>query len=261
MRQTYQNFTIALLICLSLVSYGQKHEEREIENQTLFGLNISPVFPGNFIRKSDISFSSDTVNYSINLKNSISLGAEIRHYFTYRFALVTGILFTKRYMEAGYRSHYPTPSTKHIDTAFVRDLEFITYEIPIHALGYVRLTKHLYMSISGGLNLNFYPSHIKVDNVYVQRVGTKIGRYAWQFFQLGYTANVGWEFRAKDIGTFYLGASYQARMDKMARVGFYEKTAIHRADYDEDIRGDYFSVNFKYFFPLQEKKSKKDLFR
>ncbi len=244
--------SLILLISLSVNAQKDTKSRKEIEHKSLFGLNISPIFPGSFIRNSNVEYTSDTINYQINLKNSISFGAEIRYYFTYRFAVVGGIQFTRRNIKADYSSNYQGNS-KGIDTTFSKDLKFIAYEIPIHALGYVRLSQKVYMSIAGGFNLNFYPSHIKRDNVYVQRVGTKIGKYAWQFFQLGYTANIGWEYRTKNTGIFYLGASYQARFDKMARVGFYEGLTIHRPKQDHSITGDYFAINLKYFFPYSGK--------
>ncbi len=250
-----RTFFISLILLISISVNAQKKDEtnrRKIEHQSLFGINISPIFPGNFIRNTDIEYASDTINYQINLQNSMSFGAEIRYYFTYRFAMVTGIQFTRRNIKTDYSSQYPALS-KGIDTTFSKDLKFIAYEIPIHALGYVRLSNKVYMSIAGGFNLNFYPTHIKVDNVYMQRVGTKIGRKSWQFFQLGYTANVGWEYRTKNSGIFYLGASYQARFDKMARIAFYEGITIHRPQLDHSISGDYFSINLKYFFPYNEK--------
>ena len=109
------------------------------------------------------------------------------------------------------------------------------------------------MSITGGLNLIFYPSDIRVDNIYVQRA-EHMGLNALQFFQLGYSASFGWEFRSKDSGTFYLGASYQTRLDDMAYVMFFEKATIHSPNHYKATRGNYLSIDIKYFFPINESK-------
>jgi hypothetical protein len=106
------------------------------------------------------------------------------------------------------------------------------------------------MSIGGGLILNFYPSNIRVDNIYMQRIGT----FGWMFFQAGFSANVGWEYRNKDIGIFYLGLGYQSRVDNMASILFFERETIHKANYYHNITGSYFSIDLKYFFPINESK-------
>ena len=152
-----RNYGLLILSLISILSFSQrnsrlKKDSQLIEKQTIFGLNVSPVIPSNFIQKNDYTYASDTVNYTINNKASVSFGAEIRHYFTYRFALNTGILYTKRNIQVEFESHYPIGS-RGTDTTFTRDLKFVAYEIPIQASGYVRLSNKIYMSIAGGFNL------------------------------------------------------------------------------------------------------------
>ena len=246
-------FLVSLLSLFYLLSLGQSKaikDSRKIEKQTIFGLQISPIIPTNFLEKNDYIFQSDTVNYSINSLSSFSYGVEIRHYFTYRFAINTGIMYTKRNIKVDYSSQHTISNNELTDTTFNRNLKFIAFEIPIRLSGYVRLTKEMYMSIAGGLNLNFYPSDIRVDNVYVQRIGT----WGWMFFQAGLSASLGWEYRTPNSGIFYLGGSYQTRMDNMASILLFEKETIHKADYYHNITGSYFSIDFKYFFPINESK-------
>jgi len=87
----------------------------------------------------------------------------------------------------------------------------------------------------------------------MQRIGTKIGSKSYQFFQLGYSVGMGWEYRTKNSGTFYLGTTYQARIDNMASILFFEEETIHKADFFHNIKGGYLSIDIKYFFPLGEK--------
>lgn len=233
---------------LLVAGQGKAHALKDnqlIEKQTLFGFQYSAIMPGNLIQKNNYQFESDSVNYSIHNSFSNSYGVEIRHYFTYRFAINTGILYTKRNISVDFRSQYPTQS-RGTDTTFSRDLRFIAFEIPLKLSGYVRLSNEIYMSIAGGVNLNFYPSHIRTDNVYMQRIGSM----GWMFFQLGYSGSLGWEFRTTDNGIIYLGASYQARIDHMASILFFEKETIHTADYYHNVNGNYLSIDIKYFFPI-----------
>ncbi len=243
-----------LLIFLFTFSFGQKNKSskssRSLKKQTIFGIQVSPIIPTNILEKNNYQFQSDTVNYSINNLTSFSYGVEIRHYFTYKFAINTGILYTKRNINVNYESQHTIHNNNLTDTNFTRDLKFIAFEIPIKLSGYVRLTEDVYMSIAGGLNINFYPSHIRVDNVYMQRIGT----FGWMFFQAGFSANLGWEYRTPNSGIFYLGAGYQTRLDDMASIMFFEKETIHKANYFHNISGSYFSIDLKYFFPINENK-------
>jgi hypothetical protein len=253
-------YWLLILLLSSVLVFSQgnsrpKKDSQLIEKQTIFGLNVSPIIPSNFIQKNDYTFQSDSVKYSLNNRPSVSFGAEIRHYFTYRFAINTGILYTKRNINVDYESHYPSGS-RGTDTTFTRDLKFIAYEIPIQASGYVRLSNKIYMSIAGGINLNFYPTNIRVENIAMQRIGTQIGKQAWQFFQLGLNLNIGWEYRTKEDGYIYIGATYQSRFDDMAAVLIYEEETIHTADYSYTLRGGYLSVNLKYFFPFTKSKNR-----
>ncbi len=255
-----KNLFSLILLFQILFTFGQGNakavkSDRKIEKQTLFGIQVSPIIPVNFLHKTSYKYESDTVNYNIQNQPSVSYGVEIRHYFTYRFALNTGILYTKRNIDVNFSSQHSVSNKKLTDTIFSRQLRFTAFEIPIKASGYVRLSEQIYMSIAGGINLNFYPSDIRVDNVYMQRA-EHFSLNAFQFFQLGVSGSLGWEFRTKDSGIFFLGASYQAHINNMAYILLFEEETIHSADYFESIKGNYLSVDLKYFFPFNEKKRK-----
>ena len=251
---------LTILLSISLISaFSQRNPnsdkaKKSFKEQTIFGLQVSPIIPSNFIQKNDYTYQSDTANYSITYQPSVSYGIEIRHYFTYRFALNTGIIYTKRLIKTDFETHYPTGSDG-TDTTFSRELSFIAFEIPIKASGYVRLSKEIYMSIAGGINLNFYPSDIRVDNVYMQRA-EHMNLNALQFFQLGFSVSLGWEFRTKENGIFYLGASYQTRLEDMAYILFFEEETIHSANYYQGTKGNYLSIDLKYFLPINETKKR-----
>lgn len=253
-------FVLILFSLVSTISFGQgksasAKSSDKMSKKTVLGIQISPMIPSNFLQQNDYYHESDSINYSIINRASLSYGVEIKHFFTYRFALSTGIFYTKRNIDVSYSSYYDRDyyNVTGVDTSFDRELKFIAFEIPIKASGYVRLSQQIFMNINGGININFYPSDIRVDNVYMQRIGTKIGSKSYQFFQLGYSAGIGWEFRTKDSGTFYLGSTYQARIDNMASILMFEEETLHRADYFHNLKGGYLTIDIKYFFPLNEK--------
>ncbi|MBN2669321.1 MAG: outer membrane beta-barrel protein [Bacteroidales bacterium] len=253
-------YSSIILFALTLNLYSQKRpklgSEHDVDTKNLFGLSISPVLAGNTLENNNYNFQSDTIAYSITHKISYSFGAEIRHYFTYRFALNSGIYYTKRNIQADFSSQH-SPGYYKPDTAYTENLKFVAFEIPLVASGYVRLGKDVYMSINGGFNLNFYPSDIKSGYVGMQRLPVKIFGKDYiniNFFQLGFTAGIGWEYRTKDDGYFYIGTTYQTRIRDMAYLMFYEQDPVggNKGDFFTSVSGSYLSINFKYYFSADD---------
>ncbi len=248
MKRKLISLSFIFLIAFTAVAQKKNRSKKDpLAGKTFFGLGFSSMHGSNFIRDENKLFQSDTVQYNINYKPfSYKLGAEVKHFFTYRFALKTGLYYAQRKINVDYKSeHTASGLIKGLkDTTFTGQLHFTSYEIPIHAMGYVRLAKSIYMDIHGGFDLNFYPSNLMIDNIYLQREGS----FNSLFFQLGYTFGVGWEWRTKNSGAFYLGASYQAKGDYMGAVLLYEGRVLNAAEYFYELKGQYFSIDFRYYF-------------
>ncbi len=241
---------------ISISSQAQKASKSKAAqlqgHKTVFGVaaHILPV--DSWYQNSEVNFISDSIQSSITKHTSVSLGGEIRHFFTYRFAINTGLFFTPRNYKLNYSSHYTEAGHRGIDTTFSREMRFISFEIPVHLSGYVRLSRNIFMNVAGGINLNFYPTNIGVENINFQRIG--LG--GSQFFQLGYTIGIGWEFRTENTGYFYLGGLYQARFDNMGSFLFYERNTVSTPTYSHDITGSYLALVLKFYFPVSESDKK-----
>lgn len=223
-----------IVLFLSLSSYSQtdkqkKRQRKYPDRKTHFGIIYSPVIPSNFLQKNDITKTTDTSQYNVNQAMSYYFGMEIRHDFTKRFAIQTGINFIRRNwdVKADFEGEL-----------FQERLKFNAYELPFSVLGYVQLGQNVFMNISGGASFEMYPS-----DIYFKRFFAK--RKFWILPSLN--ANLGWEYRDKKNGIFYLGASYKIVSDEFLLFVFTSNSSYPIDEFR--IPGNFFSINLKYYFP------------
>lgn len=222
------------LFCLLLFFgfvYGQKYDN-PWGKRTLFGVQISPVMPADFIENNRVLIDNDTTRFEFGQKPGLAFGMEMRHDFTRLFAMNAGINLVKR--------NYHLDVTKD-DSLNSGNLGLICYEVPVSGLVYIRLSRNIYMNTSFGLNFNFFPSDVKINGMMLAR------RTNWA--KIALIANVGFEYRTENSGTFYLGSSYNRMFTDLYVIRAVEPDgAINQYTIFEE-RGSYFSLNFKYFFP------------
>jgi hypothetical protein len=240
---------LIILLCSSSL-FGQVKSKERIPSY--FGLQVKPIFPTRFIGSPELSLRSGEeddlfITSTIRQKLGYSFGGTVRVGLTKLIALETGINFNQR----NFDLQMAVPDSS---ITGQNDLSFISYDIPLNALFYIRLAEKWYMNASLGAAVTFAPTNVKVDTNpvgihYFQHTGlveSKVG--------LELNANIGFEFRTEKSGFFYLGGSGRVPIKPIFTLvtehrykGFW--TLIHG-----DVDGSYLSVDFKYFFPLIENK-------
>lgn len=230
-------FSVILLNCFSAKSYSQEIQENY--KFTYFGINFSPIIPGNLLQKNEQLIIKDSVSLKIKQNPGYVFGMEVKHDFTRFLALQTGISFVQR--------KYKVEGT-FADSINSIELKFIGYELPVLAQGFVRLTKNIYADLSLGFCVNFYPSDLAVPHFYSRRL-----RWA----QLSLLGNLGIEYRSNDYGIFYLGCLYQRHDKNMLTIFYYNDAIYGKPDLYGSVTGNYLAVNLKYFFPQNPEKSKR----
>lgn len=243
---TIKNQIITLLLFFQLFTVGQYvHAQDKI---TTFGVFLRPSFPNQFFRTGPIDFSDSNIDYSIVQQSGISFGGIIRKGFTKRLSFETGIVYTKR--------NYDLTLT---DTTFTGRGEYsiIGYEIPLTALVFIQLGQQLWMNVGLGPGIEFYPSDIYSDDDFYAHYGARE-----QTFNGALNASLGFEFRTKKSGYFYLGFNYHRSFSPIytSVVEYYPSrdfsipyTSIGRTQ----LQGDYFGIDFRYFFHEDPEKKKK----
>ena len=107
------------------------------------------------------------------------------------------------------------------------------------------------MNTSGGIGIDWYPSHVQSvgENYLLQHLSLK--RY-WMNFSL--LANLGFEYRTEEKGRFYLGASFVNPFNAITDTKidyYYENNRKQR--YTTQLRGTYITIDLRYFFANKEK--------
>ncbi|MDX1350435.1 MAG: outer membrane beta-barrel protein [Putridiphycobacter sp.] len=244
LRKLFIHYSSILLI--SLFTIKNNAYSQVVESKTQFGGQFKPILPNRFIGEYIKPFQSElntSFTGSVQQKFGYSAGFIIRHKFSNIFTVESGINFVKR----NYHFNYAL-----IDSGIVAEsnVSFISYDIPINGLVYVRIAEQWYMNASAGINFNFYPTSVNSQNEdffndHLFRQITSPRRRV----QLGLNINYGFDYRIKDVGTFYLGASY---LLPFSDIAVHQMSWIYKGSdlrVRENVNGSYFTLDFKYFFP------------
>ncbi|MBL7923936.1 MAG: hypothetical protein JNL88_07040 [Bacteroidia bacterium] len=233
-----------ILLFLLLTSGNRVEAQKGV---TTFGFCIRPGFPNEFLRTGPLNFNDSTIQYSLVQKSGISFGGLVRHGITRRLSIETGIIYTKRNYELSIR-----------DTSFTGtdNYSIIGYEIPLSALVFIQLDKNLWMDAGLGANLNIFPSDVSTyRDYYVQYSARK------QKVNGGVMAHLGMEYRTPASGYFYLGFIYLRSFSTIYQtiVEYYpgrDFSQPYSSIGRTNLEGDYFGIDFKYFFHEDPEKKK-----
>lgn len=235
-------FTIILLL-FSSIAISQTVKEKI---PSYFGFQVKPIFPGVFIGTT--SFDSNIENFHTNFRQAVgySFGGVVRVGLTKLISIETGINLTQR--------NYSFSSSIIDSNIFVESrLRYLTYDIPVSALFYIRLSERFYMNVSVGAALSYNPTPAGVTlmpkgyhNIRQFALGKKVVGEA--------IANIGFDFRSPKSGIFYLGAAARVPFAPL----FYLKSEYRYQGYSLEtdaenrgrVDGSYISLELKYFFPL-----------
>lgn len=240
---------IVLVLSVMFMSFGAGAQM----NVTTFGIQIRPIIPSKFFNSGTVNVSQNALEMEVDPNIGYNFGMVIRHGFTKFFSVETGINIVRRnYALSLTQTDYnKTLSMRHA---------FVGYELPIQGLIYVQLGDHLWMNAAGGVSLDFYPSNTfeqtsDQQDTLVFVFEQRTNRYQW--LQVSLIANYGFEWRTKESGYFYLGASYHRPFGPIASSratfilsGVPETLAT-------DLSGSYLTIDLRYYFHEKAQRKKK----
>jgi hypothetical protein len=217
------------------------------KSQTLFGLQFRPIFNSSIFGDNLLEMENEDLIATSELRFSRSLGMIIRHNFTDRWSLETGINHLRR-------NYWIDADSKVSEDAEKFDIGSVTYELPIEALYYVRLSDQVYMNALAGGSFNIFPTQLATTSENLA-FSAKAARVGWVSISL--LANIGFEYRTDDAGYFYIGASLHRPLRDIyqMQVDYRPNTAIRNSAYGFQ-RGNFLSFDIKYFFKADEPKKK-----
>lgn len=224
----------------STLGYSQK-------GSTIFGFQVKPIIPVDYFNAGPVSFNDTIVSITVTPKMGYSFGMVARHNFTNTISFETGINTIRRNFDVqSFENNILTDQT---------DFGFVSYEIPLQGLIYIRLSEKIFMNVASGIGINWYASDVVSlgENSLIDHYSQ---RASWM--NASFLANVGFEYRTEKKGYFYLGASFVNPFSAITKTNIfyeYEKKLITKLS--TKLNGNYLTLDIRWFFPESAEKKKK----
>lgn len=198
-------FFLFIFLFLSKFSDAQK-------GQTTLGVQLKPMFPSKFFESGPQRFVSDSIDATFQQPLGWNTGVIMRKGINDMWSIETGISMVQRNFHVQFNSNRYNVNGE-------LKYKMVGYEIPVQALIYVQLSPKWFINGSGGMAFDFYPSNlyktssVQKDSIYIDFYA-KTYRSRWSM--IAATANLGFEYRTKENGFFYFGASYHRPLGNIA---------------------------------------------
>lgn len=231
-----------ILIVVLLLGFGLE-TTGQIKKPVNFGLQVKPLFPSNAGGKKITKLTGNDFDFEMQQTSGYSFGGIVRRGITSLIFFESGINYTQR--------NYNLKNSLLDGSLTTNDnWSFITYDIPLNVLVFIKLSRQYYMNTSLGGALRFSPSTIrKITETGTEHSFRNYGTYTNKVgFNLN--ANVGFEYRTDKSGSFYIGGSICIPLGGVMDVYSFHKiqqftTETHVTGNDA---GRYMSIDLRYFF-------------
>ncbi len=221
---------------------------------TTLGVQVKPMVPTHFFGTGPERVTNEDFSVLFTPKFGLNFGMVIRRGITKNWSFESGINLVQR----NYRLDFSHPQ---LPTVEQMNFRLIGYEIPMQGLVYVRLTDRLFMNASGGFSIDLYPSN--VESIKTLRQDSSIYGFYQKTFKNGWLqfsllANYGFEYRTKEKGYFYMGASFHR---PFKHIGITEPSVEidgQITKLQHPLSGTYLTLDLRYFFNEKPEKKKKN---
>lgn len=206
-----------------------------------FGVQVRSIIPTNFVGNPITTLQKDGLQASLQQTIGYSFGGIVRVGLTELIALETGINFSQRYFKV-------QGSIADSGIYVTNQLGFIQYDLPLNGLIYIKLTKRFFANASLGVTAGFKPTSIATQN---NIDGSKF------FYHTGFVnkkasldlnGNLGFEFRSKKTGFYYLGTTVRLPLAPLfTYISTYRNQGYKVTQYG-DVSGAFLGIDLRYFF-------------
>ena len=212
-----------------------------------FGIHFEPIVPVEMFRIRTNNLTRDNVKFSSKPLSGYTLGTHLSVELTPHFSIETGINYVTRNF-----------LVKVEDGVAIDSINFQAdnFEIPFTITYYVRLAERLYMGQSLGTSLQLIPSNLYTRNSVQNITGTTT--YSFEQFSARkstivptFKGAVGFEYRTKSNGYFYVGPVYHLFAELYSTNLNYYNASTSKSISKVNIKtvGDYFGIEIRYVFP------------
>ena len=221
---------------------------QQTKGNALFGFQLKPLIAGDFIGSSKLEIKDIHLKGVFNQKLGYSLGGIIRISLREKIAIETGINQINR----NYSIHFFD-----LDSNFnaTKDLHFLSYDIPVTGLFFVKLSDLFFMNASLGPSFVFNPSNVATQILVADSTFFKAEGRRRSGFSVEFNANIGFELRTSKKGIFYLGSTARVTFAPIFNVAVSKENTIsgNKNVLFGSLTGTYISFDLRYYFPIIKK--------
>lgn len=233
-----RRFFIALCILLPHCIFSQLGDTKI---PSYFGVQIRSVLPTSFVGNTITQVQKDGMKASLTQTPGYSFGGIVRVGLTELISLETGINFTQR--------RFQIQGSLADSGIFVNnDFGFIQYDLPINGLIYIKLSKRTFANASLGITAGFKPTSVAtLNNISGSKFFYHTG-FVDKKANLDLNGNLGFEFRSKKSGFFYLGTTVRLPTSPLfTYIATYRNQGYKVSQYGE-VSGAFLGIDVRYFF-------------
>lgn len=228
-------FTVIFLLGLfTSVMEAQKFYDDFYPNIS-FGIQVNTIFPTELLNVREAFLIQDDKEYGVDPISGFSYGGVVNFRLSKRFYILTGINMLRRNYSA-----YQIKEGVRTDVRF----RTMTFEIPIMASYYIRLSNNLLLNVASGLPLQFTPTDLFARKDELEALSFKLG---WMKPVISNT--VGMEWRTEFSGGIYLGAIYNIAPWPLFVTRIAERNVPFNDGVFIDQIGDFFGIVARYYLP------------
>jgi len=235
---------IKIVLFFLFIGFYFQHFAQQNERRASFGIHFKPLFEGGFIGSSKLDIKNEKFNSVINQKFGTSFGAIIRFPIWKNLYIETGLAQIKR----NYQVDYTT-----LDSNFnaSKAISFVSHDIPINALIFVKLSENFYLNSALGVSLVHNPSNVASQVVYNNYIQYKTEGRKRSDFAFEFNVTSGIEYRNTKFGGFYLGASARIPFRPIFDVAtsYVNNKSNNKEVLYGSLNGLYVALDFRYFLP------------
>ena len=230
-----------LSFLLSLTIFPAFCQIGDTKLPSYFGVQVRSIIPTNFVGNPITTLQKDGLQASLQQTIGYSFGGIVRVGLTELIALETGINFSQRYFKV-------QGSIADSGIYVTNQLGFIQYDLPLNGLIYIKLSKRFFANASLGVIAGFKPTSIATQN---NIDGSKF------FYHTGFVnkkasldlnGNLGFEFRSKKTGFYYLGTTVRLPLAPLfTYIATYRNQGYKVTQYG-DVSGAFLGIDLRYFF-------------
>lgn len=239
-----------LLLLLVVLIFCNSQIEAQIyrtKAENYFGVQVKPLIPFGLVGDRAFDITENGFKSTISPMLGYSYGGVVRVGMTELLAIETGLNYTRRNYKASY-------SVADSNVYAQDELGYVSFEMPVNFLVYIKLAQQIYMNVSIGASGNFNASNIKSQiNPEGKHIFIFEGRRT-NYFDFNANADVGFEYRTPKSGTVYLGLSGRVPFSPTLAIATEYQYGTSKTVAYGVVEGSTFSLSLKYFFHNQNRK-------